>query len=282
MLASRFPALQGFLSRLRPLLFPVHGGVLGFKANRKAPMPSVFGSPNTMSTSPIFSCVIASGDPDREAHMKAELEKVGLQDAIWLREPNRPGVPVELIAALRGKGAKMTEGEFSATLKHFLALHMFLQSSSRAGLIVEDRVEFKGDFRVRLQDYLSRLPRNFGILFEGDMVRIPGFDNHYANLGSPEFSLIKMRRGIQDWCHGATNGANCYLISRNAAESVVKNFLPFAQVIDHHLNEIIDQKKLTVYWPMPPSVHRRRIKSTVQYNLNGTKAQYLGETPFAL
>lgn len=245
-------------------------------------MRSVIYSQDSKSKSQIFSCVIGSGDLDREVHMKAELEKVGLQDAIWLREPNRPNVPVELIAALKGKGAKMTEGEFSATLKHFLALHMFLQSRAQFGLIMEDRIQFMGDFRVRLREYLRRLPQNFDILFEGDMVRIPGFDNHYANLGSPEFSLIKMRRGIQDWCHGATNGANCYLISRKAARGMVKNSLPFAQVIDHHLNEIIDREKLAVYWPMPPSVHRRRIKSTVQYDLNGTRAQYLGETPFAL
>ena len=167
----------------------------------------------------------------------------------------------------------MTEGEFSATLKHFLALHMFLQSESELGLVMEDRIEFIGDFVQRLRSYRSLLPRNFDMLFEGDMMRIPGYGRAYSANPSDDFSLVKMRRGVQDWSHGATNGANCYLVTRGAAQRIIQDFLPFSNVIDHHLNDIIRAQKLNVYWPVPPAVHRKIIPSTVQFNLDGSIAQ---------
>jgi hypothetical protein len=126
----------------------------------------------------VFSCVIGSGDPGREAFMTAELEKVGLEASIWLRNPNRPDVPSDIIRAFKVAGALMTEGEFSATLKHFMALHLFLQSDSDLGLVMEDRIEFLGDFAERLRLYRASLPGTFDILFEGDMMRIPGYGGH--------------------------------------------------------------------------------------------------------
>ena len=220
----------------------------------------------------IFSCVIGSGDADRERFMTAELEKVGLEDAVWLRNPNRPHVPSDLIRAFKISDERMTEGEFSATLKHFLALHLFLQSDKELGLVMEDRIEFVGDFGKRLEGYRRALPRGFDILFEGDMMRIPGFGRAYSKEESSDFSLFKMRRGIQDWSHGATNGANCYLITRPAARQLVEIFLPFGKVIDHHLNDLIRTLRLDVYWPVPPAVHRRHIPSTVQFNDDGSPA----------
>lgn len=205
--------------------------------------------------------------------MMSELMKAGLEDSIWLRNPNRPDVPSDLIRAFKVDGTTMTEGEFSATLKHFMALHLFLQSESPYGLIMEDRIEFIGDFSARLGLYLGVLPKNFDILFEGDMMRVPGYRGAYSEVSSRKFSLLKMRRGVQDWAHGASNGANCYLISRRAARLIVATFLPFGKVIDHHLNDLIRAHRLNVYWPMPPSVHRRHIPSTVQFNLDGSGAE---------
>lgn len=222
-----------------------------------------------------FSCVIGSGDPIREKFMVAELRKVGLESSVWLRNPNRPDVPPDLIRALKKAGGRMTEGEFSATLKHFLALHLFLQSRSDFGLVMEDRIQFIGDFKERLENYLSVLPRNFDMVFEGDMMKIPGRGDEYSRTGSADFSLYKMKRSVQDWSHGATNGAYCYLVTRSAAERIVRNYLPFSKVIDHHLNDLIRSLRLNVYWPLPPSVHRRVMPSTVQVNEDGSPAGYV-------
>jgi GR25 family glycosyltransferase involved in LPS biosynthesis len=207
--------------------------------------------------------------------MSAQLAKVGLEESIWLQNPNRPDVPSDIVRAFKISGAPMTEGEFSATLKHFMALHLFLQSGSELGLVMEDRIEFLGDFAERLQRYRAALPGSFDILFEGDMMRIPGYGGAYSREPNRDFVLLKMRRGIQDWAHGATNGANCYLITRRAAKRVVANFLPFGKVIDHHLNEIIRVERLNVYWPMPPAVHRRDIPSTVQFDGDGSPASQI-------
>ena len=160
----------------------------------------------------IFSCVIGSGDAERERFMTAELEKVGLKDAVRLRNPNRPNVPSDLIRALKISDERMTEGEFSATLKHFLALHLFLLSDKERGLVMEDRIEFVGDFGKRLEGYRRSLPRGFDILFEEDLMRIPGFGRAYSKKEKQRFFSLKMKRGIQDWSHGATNGATCYLM----------------------------------------------------------------------
>lgn len=247
--------------------FPRHHG----RVVRSSSVRSLFSSRPYVGGE-VFSCVIGSGDPERAAFMSAELAKVGLEESIWLQNPNRPDVPSDIVRAFKIAGVAMTEGEFSATLKHFMALHLFLQSDSELGVVMEDRIEFIGDFAERLQRYRAVLPGSFDILFEGDMMRIPGYGGAYSREPNRDFVLLKMRRGIQDWAHGATNGANCYLITRRAAKRVVANFLPFGKVIDHHLNEIIRAQRLNVYWPMPPAVHRRHIPSTVQFNADGSPA----------
>lgn len=251
-------------------LFPRHHG----RVRRPSSGPSTFSS-QPFREGEVFSCVIGSGDPGRKVFMRAELAKAGLEKSIWLRNPNRPDVPSDIVRAFKIKGAPMTEGEFSATLKHFMALHLFLQSDCELGLIMEDRIEFLGDFNERLKRYRAVLPGSFDILFEGDMMRIPGYGGAYSTEPSQDFSLFKMRRGVQEWAHGATNGANCYLITRQAAQRVVANFLPFSKVIDHHLNDIIRVARLNVYWPMPPAVHRRKIPSTVQFNVDGSPASLI-------
>jgi GR25 family glycosyltransferase involved in LPS biosynthesis len=201
--------------------------------------------------------------------MRAQLAAAGLEHVVWLNNPNKPNVPLELISALKNRDVDMTEGEFSCTLKHYLALQMFLQSDLELAIIMEDSIEFRGDFAQRLVNYRARLPRSFDMMFDGDLMRFPG-NGAYSNIGSADFSLVKKDRGVSDWCHGATNGANCYLVTRRAAQRITHNFLPFGNVIDHYLNDIIRQEGLNVYWPVPPAVHKRRITSTVQFEANGT------------
>lgn len=262
-----FGALYVRSRRVYFTAFPRHHG----RVVRSSSVRSLFSS-RPLVGGEVFSCVIGSGDPDRAAFMSAELAKVGLEESIWLQNPNRPDVPSDIVRAFKIAGAPMTEGEFSATLKRFMALHLFLQSDSELGVVMEDSIEFIGDFAERLQRYRAVLPGTFDILFEGDMMRIPGYGGAYSKEPNRDFVLLKMRRGIQDWAHGATNGANCYLITRKAAERVVANFLPFGKVIDHHFNEIIRAERLNVYWPMPPAVHRRDIPSTVQFDDDGSPA----------
>ena len=72
--------------------------------------------------------MFGSGDAEGERFMTAELEEVGLENAVPLRNPNRPKAPSDLIRALKISDERMTEEELYATLKHFLALHLFLQS----------------------------------------------------------------------------------------------------------------------------------------------------------
>jgi GR25 family glycosyltransferase involved in LPS biosynthesis len=220
----------------------------------------------------IFAAVISSGDPRREEFMRAQLAEAGLDHAVWLNNPNKPNVPLELISALKNSDVEMTEGEFSCTLKHYLALQMFLQSGLELALVMEDGIEFRGQFAQRLADYRRLLPRSFDMMFDGDLMRIPKKGRAYSNIGSADFSLVKMKRGVSDWSHGATNGANCYLLTRRAARRITRSFLPFGNVIDHHLNDIIRRERLNVYWPLPPAVHKRRIASTVQFEEDGTSS----------
>lgn len=217
---------------------------------------------------PVF--VIGSGRADRRRFMDEQLAKSGFSNVTWLEAPNKPEVPRELIAALKSRSSLMTEGEFSCTLKHYLALQMFLKTDSDHAVICEDSIEIHGNLFRRVRTYLTLLPGTFDILFEGDLMKIPGIRGEYENFGSEEFSIMKMDRKASDWAAGATNGANCYLISRKAASRVTKNFFPFDKVIDHYLNDIILRERLNVFWPIPPSVRKRSLVSTVQFEDDGS------------
>lgn len=220
------------------------------------------------------ACFVISGtDRSRDSFMEAQIQRAGLNNVAWLTGPNKPDVPVDLLRSLKSRGSLMTEGEFSVTLKHFLALHRFLQSDGSWGLIMEDNIEFRGDFGHRLERYLELLPKKFDLLFDGDLMKLPGKETEYAAIGSETFSLKRMRRGVTRWSHGATNGANCYLVSRQAAKRIVRDFLPFDRVIDHHLNEIIRRERLVVYWPLPPAVHKVPRPSSVYFDSDGNSAQ---------
>ena len=222
---------------------------------------------------PVF--VIGSGRGDRRQFMNLQLAKSGFVDVTWLEGPNKPAVPDELIAALKTRSSQMTEGEFSCTLKHYLALQMFLQTNKNFAVICEDSIEIRESYSKRLSEYLALLPRAFDILFDGDLMKIPGFRGEYESFLGEGFSVMKMDRKASDWADGATNGANCYLITRRAAAKVTRDFLPFDKVIDHYLNDIIRRKKLNVYWPLPPAVHKRVLVSTVQFDEDGSPAALL-------
>lgn len=220
----------------------------------------------------IEAFVISGTDRSRDAFMEGQIRDAGLANVTWLLGPNKPNVPRDLIEALKSVDSRMTEGEFSVTLKHFLAMHRFLQTKANYGLIMEDNIEFRGDFGWRLASYIRRLPWNFDLLFDSDLMKIPGKEEMYSSLGGQSYRLKRMSRKISTWSHGASNGANCYLLSRRAAERIVGSFLPFDRVIDHHLNEIIRQKRLVVFWPIPPAVHKIPRPSSVYLEADGSPA----------
>jgi len=56
--------------------------------------------------------------------------------------------------------------------------------------------------------------------------------------------------------HGASKGANFYILPLATAKVLNESFLGFDSVIDHRLNDLIRLHSLNTFWAQPPNVHK--------------------------
>lgn len=212
-------------------------------------------------------------DRTRDDFMKKEFDKVNIpqDEVIWIKSHNKTELTKEFIEKNSIKPQppfqKIKLGQLSCTYKHYLALKHIVENNIDIGVIMEDNIEFRSestsDFPKTLKEYLNLLPEDWDLLFESDTL-------DYKNIGEgrpiSNKKIYKKKNEITNYCRGATNAANCYIIPLKTAKLFYKEYLPISLIVDHYMNDLIRKHNLNVYWAYPPVVHRLRRRSTLQYD----------------
>ena len=79
--------------------------------------------------------------------------------------------------------------------------------------------------------------------------------------------------------HGASRGANFYLLTREAARQLYESSLPILSAPDHQLNFLLRFNGMEVYWAEPPNVHKIRRTSLQCRDAAGSKLNSLETAP---
>lgn len=201
-------------------------------------------------------------DRTRDEFMKSQFDKAKIkqEDVVWIKSHNKDQLTKDLIKQIyKRKKENLKLGQISCTYKHYLALKNIVENNIDIGVMMEDNIEFNtSNFPERLNKYLEQLPKDWDILFESDTLK------YIEKKTRPDLLVYKKKNEVTSQCHGGTNAANCYIIPLKTAKLFHENFLPFHNVIDHYMNDLLRKYNLNSYWTVPPVVHRLRRKSTVQ------------------
>ena len=200
-------------------------------------------------------------DRSRDEFMKNQFDKAKIkqEDVLWIKSHNKNELTNTLINKIYIKKEDLKLGEISCTYKHYLALKNIVENNIEIGIIMEDNIEFNtNNFPKKLNNYLEQLPNDWDILFEGDTLK------YIEKKTRSDLLIYKKKNEVTSQCHGGTNAANCYIIPLKTAKLFYNDFLPFNNVIDHYMNNLLRKYNLNSYWVVPPVVHRLRRKSTVQ------------------
>jgi GR25 family glycosyltransferase involved in LPS biosynthesis len=226
----------------------------------------------------IHHYIVSGPDETREPYLREYFNKFGLddKDITWLKGNNKNDLTDEFINTIcdthnNQLERKITKGEISCTYKHYLALQDIVQNEREYAVIMEDDVNFKDYIQSRLNSYLEELNTyypNWNVLFDGDINTYYGKTGEYDEDMILEYKKVYNKttkdRSAEKKLHGATRGANYYLINLKTAKMLLDNFLPFDRVIDHYYNKMFRDFNLKIYWAIPPFVHKLRRQSTAK------------------
>ena len=110
----------------------------------------------------------------------------------------------------------------------------------------------------QFQKYLSQLPPDWDLLFDSDF---GGWLFNESPTDDDKFVYLKSNYPTEQ-CAGATKGAHFYIVNLKAAKLLVDNFLPFSDVSDWYLNQLIRDLNLRTFWANPSNVHKIGRRST--------------------
>lgn len=195
-------------------------------------------------------------DRKRRIFMQAQLRhsEIPASDVTWINHPNKDDtLPTGIVS-----NPSLTIGQVAITYKHYLALKDIVEKNLPAAVIMEDNIEFLSNVPERLSQYLTQLPENWDCMFDSDF-----FDWHYSEGPVESGKLIyKKSNEKTQQCGGASKGAHFLVVSAKGAQLLLKNFLPFSDVSDHHYNFLAKKLNLNCYWAEPPNIHKIQRQST--------------------
>lgn len=146
----------------------------------------------------------------------------------------------------------ISESEISVCLHHIECFKKIAYDTNEYGLILEDDVIFCENFKYILNDYISKLPENWDMLFIGN-----GCDLHIPNHLLKENVNIYLKDNNPSK-HGGLGSTRCldsYLITKKCAQKIIEKLqLPKYTILcpaDHWLNYVIRNNKFKVYWAEP-------------------------------
>jgi len=193
---------------------------------------------------------------ERRARLERELEANGI-DAEWVTDPAAATLTPELTrryyresrwlwrrrtaATMRIPFRPLAPREIAVTISHIDTYRRLAESDRDWALIFEDDAVLEMRFAERFDEYFAELPADADFVFIGSCcgLRIDGVEPG--------------RRFYRKGCP-ATKCSDSYLVSRNAARTVLRTIVPFVLTIDWELNYQLDRHDLVVYWLEPPLV----------------------------
>jgi GR25 family glycosyltransferase involved in LPS biosynthesis len=133
----------------------------------------------------------------------------------------------------------LSPADLSLAIKHVEIYRQILEDGQPFALILEDDVLLAPDFAARFDRYFAHAPSDLDLVFIGSCcgLRVASAtdDRHFYPKTTP-----------------ATKCTDSYLISRAAAERLLRTMLPLTLPIDFELNYQLHAHGMTVYWLEPP------------------------------
>ena len=195
-------------------------------------------------------------DRKRRIFMEVQLRHSGIlkNEVTWINHPNKDDPLPEGICS----NPNLTLGQIAITYKHYLALKDIVENKYTSAVIMEDNIEFLSSVPAKINEYLSQLPEDWDLVFDSDFF---GWRFIESQIKSEQL-VYKKKREETSQCHGASKGAHFYLVNFKAAQKLLDQFIPFDNVSDHLLNDLIRKLELNTYWADPPNIHKIQRAST--------------------
>lgn len=140
---------------------------------------------------------------------------------------------------------ELNHSEISCALKHLEALNKSSRDNSEVSLIVEDDVLVASRFFKQKLNKILNDDTEWDLAFIGQGIG----KNFILNKIKRKFVY---KRSLFSVDHPSTNCAEAYLIKKDAAKKISKNFLPFDLPFDWELAYQLHELDLKVKWLYPP------------------------------
>jgi GR25 family glycosyltransferase involved in LPS biosynthesis len=132
----------------------------------------------------------------------------------------------------------LNSAEISLTIKHYEVLQKIANSSDPYGIILEDDVIFDSNFLKLFKKYLNETPKDFDFIFLGS-----GANLKPENISPDKIVYLKN--------HPASKCTDSYVVTRKAANDIIKTYLPFNICVDYELAYQMYLHNHKVYWWEP-------------------------------
>ncbi len=149
-------------------------------------------------------------------------------------------------------------------LSHIKCYEIISKSKEELGLILEDDSSPGDFFYDNINDYLKKLPKDFGLFFISagkNNFHIPWY------LKIPFKKVYKKNNRKSSWGgNGASRNADAYFISKKYAKLIYEEFTQPEFItdtsIDWWMNEIIRKYEIPVYWAEPVLIETNQFESS--------------------
>jgi GR25 family glycosyltransferase involved in LPS biosynthesis len=132
----------------------------------------------------------------------------------------------------------LNKAEISLTIKHYEVLKKIAESSDEYAIVLEDDVIFISNFVDLFFKYLDNTPKDFDFIFLGS-----GANLKPENISPDKIVYLKN--------HPASKCTDSYVVTRKAANDIIKTYLPFNICVDYELAYQMYLHNHKVYWWEP-------------------------------
>lgn len=175
---------------------------------------------------------------DRKKYLVVALRVSGM-DAEWVEVMDWDEVPSRLIRERVTQDA-LTPQEVSLFLKHERIFRNVIERGQRSALILEDDVVLPADFCARFAESVRHIPLEYDLIFMGESC-----DMHVTLERNPFFGMATRSRST---C--------AYLVTNRCCRTILDEPDSINLPIDLHIDRIIGEKLLKVYWHEPPLIRQ--------------------------
>lgn len=181
---------------------------------------------------------------------KEKMEKILNDDQCiihWMVYPNKEDITQELRETIVTQPTHLTDGRISCTYKHYLALKEIVDKEIPYAFIIEDNL---GGLKIPLSEISKRY---FNELKDKEWDII--FDTYYKLPYHDEKIIPDKILYLKNNAGGSSKTACFYFLNLNCARKLIKNFIPFFEVIDHYYNFLFSGLNLKSYWALPENTY---------------------------